>query len=113
MKSRISMGIMAIFALVAVSATANEIHTGWWHGRKIVYKIVDGRAIWQGDMALPIPEISSRPPLIVRPKPGSSKDATFIGDTTALWPKGVVPYMIAGGVPSALRQFITQAMQAY
>src|SRR5260370_14033747 len=113
MKSSISMVIAVGFVLVAVSATATETHTGWWHGRRITYKIADGRAIWQGDMALPISDISSSPPMTARQKPGSTRDATFIGDTSALWPNATVPYTSAAGVPSALRQFIMQAIQAY
>jgi uncharacterized protein (TIGR03437 family) len=103
---------IAGLALVTV-ALAAEIHTGWWHGRKIVYKVMNGRAIWQGDMVLRVEDISSSPPLTVPPKTGVSRHATFIGDPSYLWPNGTVPYTIGAAVPSALRQFITNAIQAY
>jgi len=46
MKSRILLLDLAGLALVTISALAAETHTGWWHGRKIVYKVVNGTAIW-------------------------------------------------------------------
>ena len=44
MKSRIPFLVMAGLLLVATGALGNEMHTGWWHGRKIVYKVINGRA---------------------------------------------------------------------
>jgi hypothetical protein len=113
MKSRIPFLVMAGLLLVATGAPGNEMHAGWWHGRKIVYKAVNGRAIWQGDMALLIGDISSSPPLTAPVKPSVSRHATFIGDPTYLWPTGTVPYTIGSAAPSALRQFIANAIQAY
>jgi hypothetical protein len=113
MKSRILLLVLAALALVAGSALAAESHTGWWHGRKIVYRTLNGRAIWQGDMVLRLEDISSSPPLTASPKTGVQKHATFIGDPSYLWPNGTVPYTIGAAVPSALRQFITNAIQSY
>ena len=86
MKSRIILLILAALALAAGSAPAIESHTGWWHGRKIVYGFVNGRAIWQGDMVLRLEDISSSPPLAITPKAGPQRHATFIGDPSYLWP---------------------------
>jgi uncharacterized protein (TIGR03437 family) len=113
MKFRILLLLLAGLAVVALTALAAETHTGWWHGRKIVYKVVNGKAIWQGDMVLPIQDISIGPPLAVAARAGVQKHATFIGDPSYLWPNGTVPYTIGAGVPAALRQFITNAIQSY
>src|SRR5438477_9152529 len=113
MKSRILLLVLAALALFAGSAVASESHTGWWHGRRIVFTVVNGTEIWQGDMVLRLEDISSSPPLTAAPKAGAQKHATFIGDPSYLWPNGTIPYTIGAAVPSALRQFITNAIQNY
>lgn len=113
MKSRIFLRILAGLTLVTVSAPAAEIHTGWWRGRKITYKIVDGNAVWQGDIRIRLEDIASAPPPGPESKPGSPRDATFIGDPSYLWPNGVVPYTIGTGVSAKLRSTITDAIQSY
>src|SRR5260370_30621905 len=113
MKSWISLRIVAGFTLVTACALTAETHTGWWRGRKIVYRVVNGSAIWQGDMVVRLEDISSDPPLTPRAKPGASRDATFVGDPTYLWANGTIPYTIGAAVPSALRGFIASAIQTY
>src|SRR5579859_3487933 len=113
MKSGFLLSVVTGLVLVAASALAIETHTGWWRGKKVVYRVRNGRAIWQGDMVLRIEDISISPPLAVQPKTGVHRNATFIGDPSYLWPNGTVPYTIGAAVPSALRQFITTAIQSY
>src|ERR1700730_4111796 len=80
MKSRIILLVLAALALVAGSVPAAESHTGWWHGRRIVYQAVNGRATWQGDIVLRLGDISSIPPVTATPRTGAQRHATFIGD---------------------------------
>ena len=49
MKARISKFAVATLTLFSLSALGAEIHTGWWRGRQVTYKVVNGRAIWQRD----------------------------------------------------------------
>jgi hypothetical protein len=114
MKARIFLRIVAGFSLVVVGMPAAEIHTGWWHGRKIAYKVVNGRAIWQGDMVIRLSDILSAPPLDAPDKPGAAKGAAFLGlYAGSLWPNATVPYAIAAGVSPNLRQAITNAIQDF
>src|SRR5216684_2086312 len=109
MKVGIAPRMAAVAVLLAGAMPAAEIHTGWWRGRKITYKVVDGRAIWQGDIVLGrAGEIPGSPIVEAAPK-DPAKDATFIGFPNFLWPNGAVPYVIASTVPARLRQSITTA----
>jgi uncharacterized protein (TIGR03437 family) len=113
MKTRILSTLLVGVALVTVSALAAEIHTGWWHGRKIAYKVVNGRAIWQGDMVIRLEDIASAPPLDAPVKPGEPRSATFIGYPSYLWPNATVPYAIGSAVSAKLRTTIANAIQIY
>jgi len=107
----ISSRIVAL-TLFSVSVRGVEIHTGWWRGRQVTYKVVEGMAIRQVDMVLGrAADIAESPPLPESPK--SPDDATFAGSSAFLWPNGTVPYIIASTVPSGLRQRIVAAIQVY
>jgi uncharacterized protein (TIGR03437 family) len=99
---------------IALSLTASgaEIRTGWWRGRYVTYKVVNGKAVRQGDMVLGrVEEIATSPPIPAPIK--GTKDATFAGFPEYLWPNGIVPYVIASTVPAKLRQQIASAIQVY
>ncbi len=114
MNARIFLRIVAGFSLVACGAQAAEIHTGWWHGRKITYKVVNGMAVWQGDMVIRPSDILSAPPLDAPVKPGAARRATFLGLYAGdLWPNATVPYAMGSGVSAKLRQQITNAVQDF
>ncbi len=103
---RIATYYVAGLILFSLSAFGAEIHTGWWRGRHVTYKVINGRAIWQGDMVLGSVDVMAKPPK-------GAKDATFAGFPEYLWPNGTVPYVIASTVPSKLRQQISSAIQVY
>ena len=111
---RIYPGIAAGFCFFAMIGAAAEIHTGWWHGRKVTYKIVNGTAIWQGDMVIRLSDTSSTPPLDPTAKAGEAKRATFLGIYAGdLWPDATVPYAMAAGVSAKQRASIANAVQDF
>src|SRR5437660_1767089 len=112
-KVLIGLAMASGFALFSASSQGAEIRTGWWRGRRVTFKVVDGRAIWQGDIVLGRAEdIAKSPPLPAGPK-DLGKNATFIGYPRYLWPNATVPYVIAPTVPARLRNLINSAIQTY
>jgi uncharacterized protein (TIGR03437 family) len=98
--------------IVCWNAAGAELRTGWWRGRTVTYNVVDGRAIWQGDMVLGrVQDIATEPPVPKRSK--TDRAAAFVRFPEYLWPNGRVPYTIATTVPASLRQQIMSAIQVY
>src|SRR5262249_4669075 len=106
--------LFAGFSLFALSALAAEFHTGWWSGRKIHFKLVNGKAVWQGDMVIRPDKISSGPPLETAAKPGEPRKASILGVFSGnLWPNSTVPYTINSSASAKVRQAITAAIQDF
>src|SRR5438105_2867326 len=98
-KGVIALAVAVGVALLTVIAQGAEIRIGWWRGKPVTYKVIDGKAVWQGDMVLGRTEdIAISPSLPAEPK-DSQKNATFIGFPRYLWPNATVPYVIASTVP--------------
>jgi hypothetical protein len=89
--------------------TRGEVRTGYVRGfdgqtMKVAYEVHEGRAIFEGDIDLgPADQIPSTPQQASRdgrytPRLGVARDGS-----SARWPNGVVPYVIAPGFPSPSR----------
>jgi astacin len=79
--------------------------------REVTYSVIDGLAIFEGDICLGrADEVAARPP----PRgPASDMDVQFgvaITGERFRWPNGVIPYDIDAAVSAATRQIITQAI---
>ena len=74
---------------------ARDIRTGVYRGRLVTYEVIDGLAIWDGDIILGTPEELS--PANV-PAPGNTLDGSnkisAVSDKERLWPGGIIPYVI-------------------
>lgn len=98
-----------VWVTLGVSATAlagpPDIRSGVFGGRKITYQVIDGRAIFEGDILL------GRAGQL-RSHPGVSPDGAGIAYPVYLWPKvgGVyqVPYTITSG-----SQYVTSGISTF
>ena len=88
-----------------------DIRTGVYRGHVVTYEIIDGLAIWDGDIILGTPEELSSEPM---PTPGNPLDGrnkiSAVSDKERLWPGGIIPYVIDPDleyphVPEAIRHW--------
>ena len=88
------------------SATAGDrshggLRTTVWRGRELTYEVIDGWAVYDGDIVLGrVEEIEAEPasagtPASGVPGPGLRRDI-FSGSWDPGWPDGVIPYEISG-----------------
>jgi astacin len=86
-------------ALSFLCAGALLAQTDWReteiNGRTIRYQVVDGQAIWQGDIVLG--------PVDAQGKPSSERASSIITGQNRRWPDNIVPYTIASDVPDKPR----------
>ena len=72
-----------------------DIRTGVYRGHVVTYEVIDGLAIWDGDIILGTPEELSPEPV---PTPGNPLDGrnkiSAVSDKERLWPGGIIPYVI-------------------
>ena len=72
-----------------------DIRTGVYRGHVVSYEVIDGLAVWDGDIILGTPEELS--PANV-PPPGNTLDnrnkISTISSKESLWPGGIVPYVL-------------------
>ena len=81
-----------------------DIRTGVFRGQPITYQVINGLAIWEGDIILGTPEELQPAKGIVPIKPTPErKEAAAAADEDSLWPKGVVPYVIDDDLPEPER----------
>ena len=90
---------------------ARDIRTGVYRGHAVTYEVVDGLAIWDGDIILGTPE-----ELSPKPAPTHSNSLDIRNKISAtsrkekLWPGGIVPYVLDPEltnphVPDAIRHW--------
>ena len=96
--------VLAIAAVAAATDIASaqqidspyrDIRTGVYRGHVVSYEVIDGLAVWDGDIILGTPEELS--PANV-PPPGNTLDnrnkISTISSKESLWPGGIVPYVL-------------------
>lgn len=86
-------GILFLFAItLAAQPDWRETEIS---GRTIRYQVIDGQAIWQGDILLG--------PVDAQGKPSNQRAASIISGQNRRWPGNIVPYTIAADLPDRPR----------
>ena len=103
----------AAVTLLAVATTIGAAHaqtesldirTGVYRGQRVTYQVINGLAVVEGDIILGTPEELEPPsgPQVIK-EPDARQEAVATSDPETLWPEGVVPYTIDGGLPEPQR----------
>ena len=103
----------AAVTLLAVATTIGAAHaqtesldirTGVYRGQRVTYQVINGLAVVEGDIILGTPEELEPPsgPQVIK-GPDARQEAVATSDPETLWPEGVVPYTIDGGLPEPQR----------
>ena len=103
----------AAVTLLAVATTIGAAHaqtesldirTGVYGGQRVTYQVINGLAVVEGDIILGTPEELEPPsgPQVIK-EPDARQYAVATSDPETLWPEGVVPYTIDGGLPEPQR----------
>jgi hypothetical protein len=89
---------------IAITDSSGTAKKGTFRGMPITYKVIDGRAIWQGDILVTPEDLAG----------GSTPNARIAGagasDKFYRWPNGVIPYEIASNVGQAELNQINDAI---
>ncbi len=104
------LSLILLFAVMVLGAAPRWEH-GFYRGKVIQFRVVDGLAIYQGDIIL------GRADVLIQAlaeaegsaKSDGRKDALFVSDSTVYWPKATIPY----GIDPAIKNtaFILAAIQ--
>ncbi|MFN7925706.1 MAG: M12 family metallopeptidase, partial [Bryobacteraceae bacterium] len=76
-------------SVLAASPDSGE-QTGYWRGMEIRYRVVDGFAVVEGDMAIARADEVTPYPLSSK----SNREASMLSYTSMRWPGGKIPYII-------------------
>ena len=81
-----------------------DIRTGVYRGQRVTYQVINGLAVVEGDIILGTPEELEPPsgPQVIK-EPDARQKVVATSDPETLWPEGVVPYTIDGGLPEPQR----------
>ena len=75
-----------------------DVRTGFYRGQLVTYEVIDGLAIWDGDIIIGTEqELLSGPPSSTA-KPPYRRDLSSVAQQERLWPGGVIPYAIDPGL---------------
>ncbi len=78
-----------------MTPVSRDIRTGAYQGQVVTYEVIDGLAIWDGDIILGTPEELSTANVAA---PGNTLDSrnkiSAISSKESLWPGGIVPYVL-------------------
>ena len=80
-----------------IGSASPDIRTGVYRGRVVTYEIIDGLAVWDGDIVLGTPE--ELEPSGEYAAPGKALDSrkkalVAVSGKEGLWPGGIIPYVI-------------------
>ena len=100
-----------------ISSASPDIRTGVYRGRVVTYEIIDGLAVWDGDIVLGTPEELDEPrsafaapgkALDTRQKALVVPSGVAVRSKERLWPGGIIPYVID---PELSNSFVLDAIQ--
>ena len=104
---------MDIASAQQIGSASPDIRTGIYRGRSVTYEIIDGLAVWDGDIILGTPEELEPSGVFAAPSkaldiPG--KALVAVSNKKRLWPGGIIPYVIDPELshPFVLRPDATQ-----
>ena len=115
--------ICAVLAVVAVVLATDiafaqpigsappDIRTGVYRGHVVTYEIIDGLAVWDGDIVLGTPEELDEPSVFAAPNKAldiSTKALVAERSKEGLWPGGIIPYVID---PELINPHVPDAIQ--
>ena len=95
----------------AFDPAARDIRTGVYQGQLVTYEVIDGLAIWDGDIILGTPEeLSPFGETILAGERDSQTKILTVSNKRELWPGGVIPYTIDPDlanphIPAAIRHW--------
>ena len=100
MRWAVVLGLAAVLAGPANPAEP-DVRSSFYRGRPVTYRVVDGLAIYQGDIILGSAE-ELEAARTASGKPGS-RQAMVVDSPAELWPGGVVPYTMDPALPNPQR----------
>jgi astacin len=87
------------------------LRVGSYRGHRIVFRNVQGQAVYQGDIILGKTEdIERGERTLSHHAPGRTPKGITTSDPSLLWPNGVIPFVIDSSLPGSQQQSITQAV---
>ena len=89
---------MDIASAQQIGSASPDIRTGIYRGRSVTYEIIDGLAVWDGDIILGTPEELDIP----------GKALVSVNNNEMLWPGGIIPYVID---PELINPHVPNAIQ--
>lgn len=90
---------LAVLALLCPAQSTPDIRSSYYRGRPVTYQVIDGLAVYQGDIILGTAEELEA----ARTAGGRQIKAMVIDSPSRLWPAGVIPYTIDADLPSQQR----------
>ena len=91
--------------------TLPEWRSGYYRGREVTYQVVDGLAIYEGDIILGRAEELEAEASHEQPTSGYRPLSSFISTPSRFWPNGIVPFEIDPAFPN--QQRIADAVAYY
>lgn len=102
------LSLILLFAILAFGEAPRWEH-GFYRGKMIRFRVVDGLAIYQGDIILGKADVLIKALAERSAKPDGRKQALFVSDPAAYWPKSTIPYGIDPSIKNTA--FILGAIQ--
>ena len=111
----VAAGAMDIASAQQIGSASPDIRTGIYRGRSVTYEIIDGLAVWDGDIILGTPEELDEPRSVFA-APGKAIDirrlmvpsSVVVRSKERGWPGGIIPYVID---PELINPHVPDAIQ--
>ena len=108
-------GAMDIASAQQIGSASPDIRTGIYRGRSVTYEVIDGLAVWDGDIILGTPEELDEPRSVFA-APGKAIDirrlmvpsSVVVRSKERGWPGGIIPYVID---PELINPHVPDAIQ--